>query len=68
MKKICGFCNYYRPYCSNSKSENFQKNVQSTDGCEVYVRRGQKAPLTMRLANRALATAVGVARRDAGKE
>ena len=64
-KKICQHCNYCRPYCSNSKSDNFMEGVKPDDTCAVFVKRGSKAPLAMRAANRALAGIL--ARRDAGK-
>ena len=65
--KACKDCNYFRPYCSNSRSSRYNSEVSPTDLCSFFVLRGEKAPLSMRVANAALARVLGYVRRDAEK-
>ena len=41
-------------WCSNSKSEYFMKIVGATDSCSEFYKKGQKAPLGMRAAIKAV--------------
>ena len=52
----CKDCQYFRTggKCSNSKSSYAQKIVPESGNCSGFYRRGQKAPLSMRLKIKAL--------------
>lgn len=65
--KLCKHCQYCRDagfmnvdipgegeWCSNSKSPRFMTRVKADDTCEKFLKRGEKAPLWMRLKIKAI--------------
>ena len=52
MKKQCWTCLYFRDgaWCSNSKSTYYRLPVLEIEKCPEFTRRGQQAPLTIKLA------------------
>lgn len=57
MTNTCSKCQYWRtlqqsskPICTNMQSKLFNANTVWNETCPSFVRRGQKAPLWMRLA------------------
>jgi hypothetical protein len=60
--KTCATCQYCRLrapgfvdlWCSNSKSPKLNQSISPTDTSTGYTRRGKKAPLGIRVANKAL--------------
>lgn len=54
MKKSCESCQYFREgkWCSNSKSVMFRVDVSPNEWCDNYTKRGEKAPLWMRMATK----------------
>jgi len=58
MTNTCHTCQYYRDrlWCSNSKSPNFMRqDIRPDHTCKAYTRRGAKAPVGLRMANKMLA-------------
>ena len=60
---ICTNCQYCRAslssgrsklWCSNSKSPNFNQDIQLEDTCPEFYRAGKKVPIWMRIINNIL--------------
>ena len=56
MTNTCSLCQYWRtlqnaskPICTNMKSKLFNANTVWNEVCPEFVKRGQKAPLWMRI-------------------
>ena len=61
QKNNCSKCQYWRklqnankPICTNMKSKMFNASTVWNETCPEFVKRGQKAPLWMRLASKGL--------------
>jgi len=65
MKKICTNCQYFREpgfvptmpddtFCSNSKSRYARQYVTGFDTCDQFYKRGKKAPVQLRMLNKAI--------------